>query len=126
MHHNIYIYHPIALHRHIGHWQQQQCVRRDCPSGYHRRNLEGSACSEAAKGNGRARSLLGGLLQICEVVSIGREEVLQALMSKTKDFEDAVIESAALRARVDYIATRNLADFKSSKVPAKEPSEILP
>ena len=42
-----------------------------------------------------------------------------------KDFEDAVQAITAERIKADYIITRNVRDFVSSKIPAFTPSEYL-
>ena len=76
------------------------------------------------KGDSKARSLLQSLLNICEVGSLRKSEIEEALGSKIRDFEDAVIEAVALESEADIIATRNLPDFKHSRVPAKEPHQI--
>ncbi len=76
------------------------------------------------KGDNKARSLLQSLLSICEIGSLHRSGIEIALKSKIGDFEDAVIEAVALETKVDIIATRNLPDFKHSRVPAKEPHQI--
>ena len=76
------------------------------------------------KGDFRARGLLQDLLSICEVGVLRQSEIERALQSKVKDFEDAVIEAVALESAADVIVTRNLSDFKNSRVPAKEPQEI--
>lgn len=76
------------------------------------------------KGDAKARSLIDSLLQICEMGSLRKKEIAVALESKMNDFEDAVIEAVALESKADVIATRNLADFKKSRVPAREPQKI--
>jgi predicted nucleic acid-binding protein len=75
-------------------------------------------------GEKRTRELLKQLIKICKVGKISKETFTRALESNISDFEDAVIESVAIGCGVDVIATRNTSDFKQSKVPAREPSEI--
>ena len=41
------------------------------------------------------------------------------------DFEDAVQMCCASRIKADYIVTRNIRDFQSSKIIALKPSELL-
>lgn len=48
-----------------------------------------------------------------------------ALSMDMEDFEDALIAAVAKRNRVDYIITRNVADFKKSPVSAITPDEFL-
>lgn len=49
----------------------------------------------------------------------------KALDSEIDDVEDAVIEISAIDNSVDFVLTRNIKDFKKSKVPAKTPEELL-
>jgi predicted nucleic acid-binding protein len=76
------------------------------------------------KGDAKARTLINELIQICEVGKLSRSEIQVAVESRIRDFEDAVIEAVAIDSSVDVIATRNLPDFKHSRVLAKEPSQI--
>jgi predicted nucleic acid-binding protein len=76
------------------------------------------------RGEAKARELLKDLLRICSVGTFRRSEIDDALGSKIKDFEDAVIEAVALRTGSEIIATRNTEDFKGSRVPAREPHSI--
>ena len=76
------------------------------------------------KGELKARELLGNLLKICSVGALRKIEISDALQSGIKDFEDAVIEAVALRSNADIIATRNVSDFRESRVPAMEPNSI--
>ena len=41
------------------------------------------------------------------------------------DYEDALQAVAAGRLRIDYIITRNVCDFRASKIPAITPDELL-
>lgn len=73
----------------------------------------------------KARNLIYSLLQISKVGKVSKESLKKALESEIKDFDDAVIESVAIIEAVDYIATRNLKDFKKSRVDAKEPAYFI-
>lgn len=48
-----------------------------------------------------------------------------ALDNNFKDFEDAVLYESAVHSNVEYIVTRNVKDFKSSKIPVFEPVELI-
>ena len=76
-------------------------------------------------GEKRARKLLQQLLQIFEIGVLSPEVFRQALESDIADFEDAVIEAVSVANKVDIIASRNLKDFRKSRVPVLEPSQIL-
>jgi predicted nucleic acid-binding protein len=76
-------------------------------------------------GEKKARMLLKGIMDICKIGEISKRSFSNALESKVGDFEDAVIESVAHLMAVDYIATRNVKDFRRSKVEAQEPPFFL-
>jgi len=75
-------------------------------------------------GEQKTRSLLDQLITICKVGKMSRQTFKVALESEITDFEDAVIEAVSIGSGVDMIATRNIGDFKKSKIPAKDPSQI--
>ncbi|MBO4796159.1 MAG: hypothetical protein J5553_02120 [Verrucomicrobia bacterium] len=52
-------------------------------------------------------------------------DVLTALSSELVDFEDAIVETIAVRGKMNYILTRNTKDFAQSKVKAITPGEYL-
>lgn len=76
-------------------------------------------------GEGRARELLLLLLDICKVGNTSAKTFKMALKSEISDFEDALIEAVSLDSKVDFIATRNIKDFKKSRIETLEPSEIV-
>ncbi|MFW5790977.1 MAG: hypothetical protein ACOCWE_06985 [Bacillota bacterium] len=45
--------------------------------------------------------------------------------SEINDFEDAVIEISSYENEIDYIVTRNLDDFKNSRVKSISSTEFL-
>ena len=52
-------------------------------------------------------------------------KVVAAAEMFSSDYEDALQMCQASRIKADYIVTRNIRDFKDSKVPALKPSELL-
>lgn len=70
---------------------------------------------------GRAVDWLLGEL---EIVAEERALFLRARSLAMKDFEDAVVASAAEHARCDYVVTRNVEDFGGSPIPAITPREL--
>lgn len=44
---------------------------------------------------------------------------------EVNDFEDAVVEVSSMKKKVDYIITRDMSDFASSRVKAVTPSQFL-
>ncbi|MCL2019106.1 MAG: PIN domain-containing protein [Oscillospiraceae bacterium] len=73
----------------------------------------------------RKRTLLR-LCSIFTVVSIDNDKITSALDNdKFDDFEDCLQDECASDFNADYIVTRNISDFKDSKIKAIEPSEFL-
>lgn len=79
----------------------------------------------ALKDNLAAKDGLEKLMQLVGFVDALGEDVHAALASNMTDFEDALVSAIAERCRMDYIITRNTADFKESPVRALTPSEFL-
>jgi predicted nucleic acid-binding protein len=65
------------------------------------------------------------LLSLFVIAPVNRVVLENALLSKFEDFEDAVLHEAARHAGANYIVTRNLSDFKESKLPVFEPREFI-
>ena len=63
-------------------------------------------------------------LLVCFTDVLGLD-IRTALLRNMGDFEDAVIDAVAQRSGADFILTRNVKDFKNSKVPAILPSDFL-
>ena len=69
---------------------------------------------------------LSQLLSIVDILTMDKEVVLNALKSEFSDFEDALQNSTAeLSGDIDYILTRNLKDYKHSRLKVLSPSEYL-
>lgn len=73
----------------------------------------------------KVKYFLEEILDIFQIISVNNKILKSALDSEIKDYEDAVIELSALEAEVDYIITRNLKDFKNSRVEALSPEEFV-
>jgi predicted nucleic acid-binding protein len=72
------------------------------------------------------RSLLLTLFEFIEVIPVDLSIIKKSLLSKHKDFEDAIqIFSANSIDRLDFIVTRNLKDFKEAGVAVLPPDEVL-
>ena len=66
------------------------------------------------------------LLTITDVLIINKEVLVLALNSKFKDFEDAIQNYTAVKAKtIDTILTRNLKDFKNSEIGVMTPEDYL-
>ncbi len=73
----------------------------------------------------KVKQILFGLLDIFSTLPVTGDVLCDALNSPVKDFEDAVIEVSSLAESVDYIITRNIPDFKTSRIKALTPEEYL-
>ena len=71
------------------------------------------------------RRTLRGLLELFEIAPVNRSVIEQALQSKIKDFEDAILEQAGHLVGTEAIITRNTKDFRRSSIKALDPSELL-
>lgn len=72
------------------------------------------------------REILSNLCTIFEVEGIDKTKLILALSNEEfSDFEDCLQMECAKRCGVDYIVTRNIADFTSSEIEAVLPSEYL-
>lgn len=76
-------------------------------------------------GDDNARIFLSKLLEYLAVIPIDHSNVLEALKSDFGDFEDALQNYAAIRNQCDCIVTRNIDDYKKSKLDIYQPSEFL-
>ena len=66
------------------------------------------------------------LLSTCfTIADLKGADTLKACGMGFPDYEDALQSTAAERVKADYIVTRNLKDYKNSKVPALKPEELL-
>ncbi|HET9174031.1 MAG TPA: PIN domain-containing protein [Candidatus Saccharimonadales bacterium] len=65
------------------------------------------------------------LLQTFSVVATNDGILENALKSHITDYEDAVVEQAALDCGASIIITRNVNDFRQSMLPATTPEEFI-
>jgi predicted nucleic acid-binding protein len=78
---------------------------------------------ERSFGAKRAHRSLELLLQSCQVADVDRQVLQSALTLGFKDFEDAVLHQAAVKAGCDAIVTRNNKDFQQAMLPVYTPAE---
>jgi predicted nucleic acid-binding protein len=77
-------------------------------------------------GEKELRELLYSLLDFIELISIDSAIIKKSLLSKHKDFEDAIqIFAANSVADIDYIVTRNLKDFKNTGITVLPPDQVV-
>ena len=72
-----------------------------------------------------ARAALHRLLELFEIAPVNRPVIEEALGSRIKDFEDAVIEQAAHLVGAQAIISRDAKGFKHSIVTVLDPAELL-
>lgn len=77
------------------------------------------------EGSQSAAAAVGDLLRVLEVVPVEKGDLQYALDFHWRDFEDAVQAVCAEKAGVDAIVTRDLADFRGSRVPVMEPTDVI-
>jgi predicted nucleic acid-binding protein len=75
--------------------------------------------------NSESRQILSRLLQLYGILDVTAEDCINALHAKTGDYEDAVMMAAASRNGMDMIVTRNIKDYKESRVHVATPAEFL-
>jgi len=73
----------------------------------------------------KARSALRKLISLFEIATVNRPVIERAIVSKIKDFEDAVLDEAGQLAGVDFVITRNIKDFTGSALKVCDPNEFL-
>ena len=76
-------------------------------------------------GDNKARKFILNIVKYITVIAIDHQNVLEALKSKFSDFEDALQHSSAVENRCEYIITRNIEDYKSSKIKVLLPEEFI-
>ncbi|HOJ98088.1 MAG TPA: PIN domain-containing protein [Termitinemataceae bacterium] len=65
------------------------------------------------------------LLDIFNVISIDESILRDSLVSPIPDYEDAVIEVSSMKNNIDYIISRNISDFKLSRIPVYTPEQFF-
>jgi predicted nucleic acid-binding protein len=68
---------------------------------------------------------INSIIALFEIASVNRLVIENALKSKFSDFEDSVLHESARHAGAEYIITRNIKDFKNTKIPVFTPTEFL-
>lgn len=73
----------------------------------------------------KVKYVLHELLDLFHIIPTTEHILRDALTSKIKDYEDAVIEVSSFKNGIDYIVTGNLSDFKHSRIRSMSPAEFL-
>lgn len=75
--------------------------------------------------NEESRKVMNTLFSLFGLLDTTGMDCRHALSSPMEDFEDAVLESAAVRSEMDCIVTRNLKDYEKARIKIYSPSEFL-
>lgn len=73
----------------------------------------------------QAKNIMSKLYELFYILDVTSEDCRQALSLDIKDYEDAVVSYCAVRNQMDYIVTRNIKDFKKSKIKVILPDEFI-
>ncbi len=73
----------------------------------------------------KAIESINSIMALFEVASVNRLVIENALKLKFSDFGDSIMHESAKHAGAEYIITRNIKDFKKSKIPVYTPTEFL-
>ena len=72
------------------------------------------------------RKFIRNLCEIFRISDLSAEKIMSAIDNEQfSDFEDCLQEECAVAETVDYIVTRNPADFKQSRVQVVEPEDFV-
>jgi len=77
------------------------------------------------KGHHVTLEFISNLIGVIDVIGIDREIILESLISKLVDFEDAIQSVSSRLNNIDYIITRNQKDFINSEIKALSPKVFL-
>ena len=73
----------------------------------------------------KVAAIISSLLDIFHVIPIDETILKNSLLSPITDYEDAVIEVSAVAFDIDYILSRNISDFKLSRIPVYTPEQFF-
>ena len=73
----------------------------------------------------RIKEILTTLTSLFTVIGLREMDLIKAADLNFTDYEDALQSVCASRAKVNYIVTRNIKDFRNSSIPAIKPSELF-
>ncbi|MEQ9398767.1 MAG: PIN domain-containing protein [Longimicrobiales bacterium] len=72
-----------------------------------------------------ARAFLGALTRVVRVAPTSTDDFRYAAALPLPDLEDAMQVAAARACGAEYVATRNVADYEGSPIPARTPADLL-
>lgn len=74
--------------------------------------------------NDKTKEVLLKLSRVYQILDTKEKDTLKAITSDVADYEDAVMVETAIANRVDFILTRNIKDYKKSKVKVVSPTDF--
>ena len=77
------------------------------------------------KDKNKVVTTISTLFDIFQIIPIDETILKASLLSPITDYEDAVIEVSAVRFNIDYILSRNISDFKLSRIPTYTPEQFF-
>ena len=77
------------------------------------------------KDTAKVTNTITALLDIFNVIPIDESILRDALLSPISDYEDAVIEVSSMKAHIDCIISRNISDFKLSRIQTYTPEQFF-
>ena len=78
-----------------------------------------------AIGREEALESLRTIIDVLNIVEVGKNDILQAVEMNMPDFEDAIIAVCAKRVKAQFIVTRNRKDFMNAPVESITPEDLL-
>lgn len=77
-------------------------------------------------GHKKTLEVVESLTQMTEIIGTTKQEIVQALKEEFSDFEDAIQYTSALTIKgMDIIITRNIKDYRNSKIAVMTPLSFL-
>ncbi len=73
----------------------------------------------------KSRQIILKLLTLTETLPVKESTIEKAALSEFKDFEDAIQNFCATEEGLNHIVTRNLKDYKKSRLSIQTPKEFL-
>jgi predicted nucleic acid-binding protein len=77
------------------------------------------------KDKAKVINTITALLDIFNVLAIDESILRDSLVSPISDYEDAVVEVSSMKNNIDYIISRNISDFKLSRIPTYTPEQFF-
>jgi len=76
-------------------------------------------------GDLQAREFIRKIMQFILVIPVNHQNILDAMDSGFKDFEDGIQNYSALENQCEYIITRNIRDYKHSSLRVELPEHFI-